>query len=336
MTKILTKKTSLKRKAFSLIELSIVIVVVSILVAAGLATSVSSINSNRVKITNERIDVIYKALGVFLIKEGRLPCPASLRVIKTNSAYGAEGVCASGATPAANTGIYQSSTVTDLFYGMVPAAALGLSNDAVEDAWGNKFTYIINYNLTTAASFGSASITNFLTIREVGSAVQNDIISGANGAAFVIISHGANKSGAFNASSSTQNTRATNNEAENDANIGASTGGQVAFDQNIVYSSGEDTFDDIVFYKSRRELVNDFNMLSLMVCPSTSLSLYGGTVFYWPASKYGQVVSAALGSPSVPCPATYNSGKGTPKYPTRRCGAFGVWSDIINPCVSYN
>ena len=84
-------------------------------------------------------------------------------------------------------------------------------------------------------------------------------------------------------------------------------------------------------------MVSDFDALSLIACPATSGSTVGAdnltifaTTFSWPVSRYNQIVPS-----TVQCPVGYQA---RVKYPTRRCGAFGLWetspanNGVINPC----
>jgi len=58
-----------------------------------------------------------------------------------------------------------------------------------------------------------------------------------------------------------------------------------------------------------------------------SLSYPSVATYSWPESSYNQVVRS-----TTACPAPYTTTVG---YPTRRCGAFGVWeSSVINPCTN--
>jgi len=50
-----------KRSAYSLLELSIVIVIISILITGAMTTAVGSISNAKVKITKDRLQIIYKA-----------------------------------------------------------------------------------------------------------------------------------------------------------------------------------------------------------------------------------------------------------------------------------
>ena len=245
------------KKAFSLIELSIAIVVISILIVGFLNVSSGKNSNNKVKITKDRIDIVYKSLGEFVLKNKRLPCPASIKAIKTRDAnYGIEGTAAGICT--SGTGVYLStaSGATNMVYGMIPVKSLGLSNDYGEDGFGSKFAYIIDKTYTTDATFSTSS--GSILIQKY---INGAYVSDSNNAIFAIISYGPNKSSSFNVNSSSQNTiTADADEMFNDPitlndNDGAKT---ADFSQTLVNSSERSTtFDDIVFYKSRDQFLKD-------------------------------------------------------------------------------
>ncbi len=310
----------MQKKAYSLIELSIVILIISILISGALTVFSGSANNKKITITKTRIDEIYKALGGFLLVNGRLPCPASIIAIKsTDATYGAEGTAAGNCT--AGGGVYASGS-SNLVYGLVPVKTLGLPNEYAEDGFEGKIAYIVEKNFTTSSTFDNATETATMTLNEISQGV-NQVIT--NDAILALVSYGANKSGAFNANGTVQNTRSSDNsEMEND--LGASN----AFDKNLVFNAPDnDVFDDIVFYKTRNSLISDFDAFSLLNCLNGTLSLsYPSAATYsWPESSYNQVVPS-----TTACPAPYTTSVG---YPTRRCGAFGIWeSSVINPCTT--
>lgn len=350
------KMTIKNKKGFSLLEFAIAITILSILVAGALSISTVNINSEKIRLTKERMDQINKSLELYVTANGALPCPASLILSKmADAAYGSSVSCSAVTDPVAGSGLYRSIAANELFYGMVPVKTLGLPNLMAEDAWGNKFTYIVNYKATSATSsadgfvsgFGNAviggSVTNLISIIEKNGANQTV----ATDAIVAIISHGANKFGAFGATSSFQYGRPSiADEMDNDAAIAStatsgvyfsgmsssdvattSTGGLVAFDNVLTISSANDAFDDIILFKNRNSLVKHLNAVTVPCQTTTSVDLYG-TNITWPAANYDQIVVA-----STACPAGYFSGAiGYPKYPTRRCGAFGVWAEVVSPC----
>lgn len=358
-----------KPTAFSLIELSIVIVIVAILLTGTLSFSVNNAANDKIKLTNERIKEIYKAMGIFLANSGRLPCPASMNAVdKTSSTYGVEGTCTG--TPS-GTGIWQSSDTTNypnIYYGMVPVQTLGLPSTMGEDAFGTRFAYVVLTGFTSATTFGygyasSATSHNYakdatydytqtsyasysptrLIIKEKPLATAQLI---THDAMFAIISYGPNKSGGWNSASLTQNTVSTDaDEMEND--VDSSSGG---FDGILISSSpNSDVFDDILFWKTRDQMTMEFDLLSLVACdisfanqitysrfcPGTSCALpsYNSySSFAWAANTavhYGEISPASSGSCSAASAARGAS------YPTKKCGPFGLWeAKFIDHCLN--
>ncbi len=306
------RKKSHRKSAFSLIEMSIVLLIVSIIISGMLTVSTVAINNEKVRITKERMDEIYKALGRFMLKSYRLPCPASLTLTKTQVAYGAEigtaGVCS-------GSGVYTSSTLSALpVYGMVPTAALGLADKFAEDGFGSKFAYVVHQYYTkteysTAASSNGFSYLapNTVTmpaIISMPSAVANDYN------AFVIISFGANKYGAFNAGSSTQNSSSGASTYELQNMLTSISGSSAAFgvnsshDSTITFTTSDadsETFDDIVFAKKRTEMIADFAGEFLVPCASPGS---GYSSVYYGQSQYRTTACSAPNAsitPSVEC-----------------------------------
>ena len=150
------------KKAFSLIELSIVLVIIAILISASMPVATSVINNYKNRITKERIQAIYQALGNFTVSYQRLPCPASITLTKSDANYGMEIDCGtlpyysgqSNPIPAPNSGVWQNTWSPNLIYGMIPVAALGLSKDMAEDGFGNKLAYSVIRGFTNLSTFG--------------------------------------------------------------------------------------------------------------------------------------------------------------------------------------
>lgn len=342
------QKTKNTKTAFTLVELSVVLVIISILLAGSLYFSRVIGDNAKVKVTNDRINQIYNALGNYLATKGRLPCPAAITDIKSSTTtYGIEAssdnatyekncVDLYGGSEKTQNGVYLSS---NLVYGMIPVVNLGLSKDMAEDGFGNKFTYVIDrrftgYNDSSVNSipkFKSQSASGIITVNEI---FYSSTQTATADAIFVIVSHGANGYGAFKAESASQNTRSSDSyETSNDATSFNDTNGTASFDGTFVKTvEGSDVFDDVVFYKTRNDIVKDFDAFSRVSCPSISASSldannisYGGTYMAWPQSEYGQFVPA-----NTACPVGYQN---TVVRPIRKCGAFGVWGEVVEPCT---
>lgn len=310
-----------KKTAYSLLELSIVIAISAILVSAGLAIATGYSNKAKVELTKDRMDVIYEALGNFLVIHNRLPCPASILEIKSTSTVYGESIGSAGSC--SGTGTYISG---ELVYGMVPIRDLGLETDLAQDAFKDKIAYIVDRRFTKATvvpdggvdSFGTAPSTSLMTVNEVSSTATQ---VNTTDAIFVLVSYGSNQSGSFGVNMSTQRTRSNDaNEMENDLN-GSSFNATI-----IAEDTASDIFDDIVLYKTRNDIALDFQAFSAIPCPlSVNEIQYGGTFHSWAQSNYGQI------SPSTDaCESGFDV---RAKYPTRKCEAFGIWeTNATTPC----
>ena len=328
------------KKAYSLIELSIVILIISVLITGALSVSVNSINNAKIKVTNDRIAEIYKALGNYMLINKKLPCPASLILAKGTtgggttygSAFGADGTCWD------NVNTFRVTDANlDLIGGMAPVTALGLSIEMAEDGFGNKIDYIVDKRITAVCSATQTGFclgftggaTNPTVPNGGGMNVRSKSSSGeiSSYADVAIISHGANKLGAWPASSTTFNTAPT--DAAEVYNKIINTGGYLSY---IVYTSSmdSDVFDDIVLTKRRVDMLMDFNALSLIPCEArTNYSYMGNATHNLAQSNYGQVTSATTPLCTT-INASYTHG---PAYVQIRCGALGVWeSSAAVPC----
>lgn len=292
----------MKNKAFSLVELSIVLIIVGMLIGSSLILGKVQIEKSKYDITISRLDLIHDALVLYLSLNGRLPCPANLSVASTDASYGLERISSSASGP--QTCITSSNELFDisdgldaLYMGAIPFKSLTLSNDFMFDGWDNKITYVVQkafinnhilntFCTTTANASDDHTNDQYLCFRAQASgstnSVNNDInilqASGGNSvtrdAVYVLISHGDNGLGAFRSTSDASGNNTDRNalpsstdrisEREN-TNCSASTSScssTALNDRNFAISGGiseADTFDDIVFFRTRNYLVYDCN-----------------------------------------------------------------------------
>jgi prepilin-type N-terminal cleavage/methylation domain-containing protein len=296
-----------QKTAFSLVELSIVILIVSILVTGSLGISKTALGNSKSKITKERMDTIYKALTSFVATNRRLPCPSVLTLAKGTAGYGVEaatpGTCTSVTTISGNT-----------VYGMIPITALGLDPDMGEDGFGTKFSYVVDKRFTkqsaSTASSDGFEITKSV-VAENGAAITptlirvqgpsgTDIVPDLN-ALFVLISHGANKANGWNATGTTQNPAGSiANETSNSSLDSVST--------YIAYST-DANFDDILLFKTKPHLVRDAG-LEFMMCNGAEAQT---------ANNANAWTTNGMYSCNICSTAANNS---------KFCGKYGVWSPI--------
>jgi len=187
------RRIACQAMGFSLVELSIVVLIASILLTMGLAAFNAQLDTASLSATQRKQETIKEALIAYLRTNRRLPCPET-------TAFG-------GSPPTgAETG--GATTTCDSFWGTVPFATLGLSRETALDGYGNFFTYFVSsaantfepdWTLTAAPGVPGFSVGNpgRFSITERTATGTLPTTQPANLAAVVIVSHGKNGSGAF-------------------------------------------------------------------------------------------------------------------------------------------
>ena len=290
---------------YTIIELSISILIISLLMAGLFSVATGSVTISKKRSTNIKMEQIYKAIGTFLMVNKRLPCPASLtKSFNQDANYGNE--VRSNNSCGGSAGVYRSTSNTNLFFGAIPASSLNLDSSFVTDDFGNKFGYLIDERFTkdyianpdvnfSVNSFGTASAINVIDIVE-NKSLANNLITLTSDAILVIISFGANKFGGFDAINGLANIAPTDfSELENNiSSINDSSSPSTAvFNNDIVINADlSDIYDDQVIYKTRIDFINDFLARNLIGCKGsdivptiissgfTAKSLYYGQLLY--------------------------------------------------------
>jgi prepilin-type N-terminal cleavage/methylation domain-containing protein len=138
-------------RGFSLLEIAVVLLIISILVTAVGIPLATQIDQQRTLETTKQLESIKEALYGYALANGRLPCPATDGTIYgTASSNGLEAFAVGGTIFNGNCSV---------FVGFIPSATLGLSPiDAggfSVDAWGstqNRIRYAVRGLTITAAS----------------------------------------------------------------------------------------------------------------------------------------------------------------------------------------
>jgi prepilin-type N-terminal cleavage/methylation domain-containing protein len=169
-----------RRRAFSLLEMALVLAISGIMIAYVLhANRSASIDCNAA--TKQQLQKIREALDAYPVKNNRMPYPAMRNLGVEDPNYGRE------AAPASLDG---NATFT---FGALPFETLGLPASYAGDCWGNKFTYVVTNQLTNPALMGGypdVSIQGLITVK---STATNTLMANA---AYAVISHGADGFGA--------------------------------------------------------------------------------------------------------------------------------------------
>jgi prepilin-type N-terminal cleavage/methylation domain-containing protein len=197
---------SQRARGFSMVEMSIVLVIIALLAGSAISVSTSRVDTAKIIQTQNKLARIDKAIAAFYKLNGRLPRPAnaarSLDVDdgNYNADYNNEVTMAT-ATAAVN-------VVT----GAVPTEDLSLPDDFMFDGWGRKFTYVVDKDLAQTAIAFSQQDGGDIVVRQLHpttGAMDAEItptacptnpidgtVTNPCRAAYAIISHGPNGSGA--------------------------------------------------------------------------------------------------------------------------------------------
>lgn len=186
---------------FTLVEMALVVLIISLIIGGVMTVENQKIRRSKITLTNQRIEVIGKALYRYRIVNNQLPCPGNAALASSNANF---GVAANGAAETCNTGGSINSNINssgnDVFGGTLPVRTLGLADEYAFDGWGNKFTYFIDKKTNNSANFTGISKTDGVSL--TGKLVVRDESNTAISAeAFaVVVSHGPNGLGAYTAS----------------------------------------------------------------------------------------------------------------------------------------
>lgn len=201
------------RHGFSLVEMSIVMVIMSIIVTGGLLATATFMQRQAYNDSQERLNEIFDAVRNYYGRVGRIPCPARPNIELGAAGFGIEGVTpvGSGGTglchddpdgaPASVVRI-STPTATDphpdaIRIGAVPTRTLGLSDEHIADGFGNRFIYAMTEALSSTSQFSEKTNLTATAVDvypatvqlldRAGSAIMDDI-------AFIVVAMGENGS----------------------------------------------------------------------------------------------------------------------------------------------
>ncbi|HET7728788.1 MAG TPA: type II secretion system protein [Usitatibacter sp.] len=238
--------------AFTLIEIAVVLLIVGFITVAGVRLLSSTNEGLRARLTRQNMDAVKAALQAYMVRAGRLPCPAVETNTPGDATYGLEAP-----TPGTCTGTTGLDGVA--FRGVVPWKTLGMTTETAFDGWGRQLTYAVTStatNLTTATLSGLQGSLTLHTTAPVAlglpatgnqinacSTTANDNVCNA-AAAVMLVSFGPNSFGAYNVTGVRSPLPTSASEVENtDA------------DRNFVLAEPSANFDDIVVPMSPGELL---------------------------------------------------------------------------------
>lgn len=179
-----------KSAGFSLLELTIALLVIGLMVGAGIQILTVKMAGEGMETTRSRADSIKAAMEAYYFETGYYPWPANPALAAGAANFG----------KADNT-LPVTAAPTEVVQGAVPFADLKIPAKYALDGWGNKFTYAVSRAQTSFTAPAPISDTGVITVTVPtptgpGTYAPLDV----SGVHWVLISHGNLGDGAYTAS----------------------------------------------------------------------------------------------------------------------------------------
>jgi prepilin-type N-terminal cleavage/methylation domain-containing protein len=187
-----------RHAGFSLIELSIVVVILSLVATLGLEVAAQYLERTAYYSTMEKMTVVDKAIADFRRVNGYLPCPGSEAQTLANTCYGKQYNGTSGCNN--TTGSCNANTMASgaIYFGDVPARDLGLPLSYMLDAYGSKIRYFVTAGMVNTSSYYNTA--DGIQVRsgklDATCGGSSDRCQSRGGAAYLLNSAGRDKRGA--------------------------------------------------------------------------------------------------------------------------------------------
>lgn len=239
-------------KGFTLLELAVVLVLVSLM--AGFAVKIVP-SKDCYAITRTQQRDIQAALESYVRANNKYPMPAGRALGSTNPLY---GVAVTDANAKVTDGTIDrvSSGSNAVLVGALPFVTLNMSGNYGADCWGNKFTYYVSEELT-GTTYQSNSSTGHITVRTGSTSLTTPGPSTMTAtAAYAVISHGANALGAsprnFTASKKFCNTEQASGSVTRVDKENCDTNNADIYSTEFNNgASAPNFYDDLVVYKDK-------------------------------------------------------------------------------------
>lgn len=272
---------------FTLIELSMVLIIISLLMGnlLPLVTNEKSLNSNL--ITQEKLKYIDQAITNYFAEYGAIPCPADATLANSDSNFGISAKDYSNSTCLGTTSRWYSNTrFRHMELGAIPTKTLNINDDYAFDEWGRRITYLIinpcsNSQILTLAGYGGIGTNieynndknfsdnincgvDYLPTKTAFNIQNTTNHTNINSKAIIILlSHGKNGHGAYPKAGGTNRIVAIttvgvdeviNSQFTNDGNNQLNDG--IFIKRSLNHSIGDDHYDDLLHYITKDQLIS--------------------------------------------------------------------------------
>jgi len=178
---------------FTLIEMSIVLVILSVVIGSGISIALVQLENARIESTKKNQQAAKTAILNFISRNNRMPCPAIATLPSTDARYGVEAVNPGTCTGTTRFGAAAVRNVR----GILPWKSLGLTDHASVDGYERRMTYQVFVSQTALNQTTISGLRgNIIVWDSAAPGAQNQLNPGFPAVA-TIISHGKNGRGAY-------------------------------------------------------------------------------------------------------------------------------------------
>lgn len=234
----MTKKNYKLKSAFSLIEMSMVVMIAGVLIGSGLTLFNEYSRTTKIAETEAKLESIRTALIKYGERMLYYPCPESADKLLNDVRFGFTEFDSGDCTNSADIDI--KSFKDNTYQGVLPVRTLNIHPDLAFDAWGNRFNYAVLDS--TLDQSGTSPLESLGTLAQIPIDNTDDIL-------LVVFSSGDNgyKYGAYNKAGN-QRLDTTNISTCEQKNVNHATYNQYCFEEGVA------NFDDLYIFISKNDL----------------------------------------------------------------------------------
>lgn len=156
---------------FNLVELTIVLVIISLLVSGALIPFAKQKEIEQENATKQELQTIKQALLNYFLANHRFPCPSGATKSASENGYEVLNQVSNGVKKGECARHYTTNVYDTFPHGFLPAKTLGIVGKTNEDgllidAWGNPYRYSVAYKVCSSIT-GIWAFTSFNGIKPV-------------------------------------------------------------------------------------------------------------------------------------------------------------------------
>ena len=185
-------------RGFTLIEMSVMLVIISFIVVTLFTTSKPTVNQRtNTQVTLEKVQL---AMTQYATANNYYPCPADGSLSIDDAGFGKGTRTISPSLDCNDANFTVGSTPNRVFIGVIPVKDLGLGTEDMMDEWGHRLLYAISESMVENSSYGT-NCGNITILSDYDDANPVDAQDAANittaKASYILMSYGQDGIGAY-------------------------------------------------------------------------------------------------------------------------------------------